>query len=326
MAVPKYAQRIARLPEVFELLAGHPEGLPLADLAERIGVPPDELREDLFAFYTADVQDLLLGLTRPSVLEFVGRGGDDTVDPGKAEVVRLIHERPEELGVEYVDASELALVYAAARSLLEIEPGNEDLQGAVDTLSETMLGNPLEASQRKAWNAPLEDLQAAANQHRLVRITYSRSWNVGVTDRVIEPYRLVQTRRGWEVDAGVADAPGQVRTFLLSNIRDYEVLPETFTPPTDVAGRIERNRATSRVRVRIPHAARWAADFYAERVGVVEDDEESVTLDLDLLPPVEHRVGLLGLAAGPDAQVLEPARLVAEIGRVAGELLAHHRG
>lgn len=324
MRAPKYAQRIARLPEVFELLAGHPEGLPLAGVAERIGVPPDELREDLFAFYTADVQDLLLGLTRPSVLEFVGRDGDDTVDPSKAEVVRLIHERPEELGVEYVDASELALVYTAARALLEIEPDDEDLQGAVDALSETMLGNPLE-SERKDWNAPLEDLQAAANQHRRVRFTYSRSWNVGVTERVVEPYRLVQTRRGWEVDAGVVDSPDQVRTFLLSNIRDYEVLPETFTPPADVAARIERNRVTSTVRVRIPHAARWAADFYAEKVRVVEDDEESVTLDLDLLPPVGHRVGLLGLAAGPDAQVLDPAGMVAEIGAVARELLAHHR-
>lgn len=323
---PKYAQRIARLPEVFELLAGHPEGLPLADVAAHVRVPADELREDLLAFYTADVQDLLLGLTRPAVLEFLGGDGDGDVDPNTAEVVRLVHERPEELGVEYVDAAELALVYTAARALLDLEPDNADLRGAVDVLSETMVGDPLSGDGRATWNEPLKHLQAAANRHLQVRITYSRSWSIGVGERVIEPYRLIQTRRGWEVDAGPVDDSGAIRTFLLSNIRDYEVLVEEFEPPADLADLLARQRRTSRVRVRVPHAARWAADFYAERVRVVENDEESVTLDLDLLPPVDRRVGLLGLAAGPDAQVLEPPGLVAAVGGLARELLQHHRG
>lgn len=320
-APPKYALRIARLPEVFEVLAGHPAGLPLADLAARIGVPADELREDLLAFYTADVQ-VLLGLSRPPVLEFLGRDGTDE-DPNTAEVVRLVHERPEELGVEYVDASELALVYTAARGLLDLEPDNADLASAVAVL-ESYVGDPV-PSGPQAWNAPLETLQGAARDRRRVRITYSRAWFAGVTERMIEPYRLIQTRRGWEVDAGPVAEDGSIRTFLLSNIRTHEVLDETFELPADLDALIATQRRTSTVRVRIPHAARWAADFYAEQVTAVADDEETVTLDLDLLPPVDHRVGLLGLAAGPDVQVLQPPGLVAAIGDLAGELLAHHR-
>lgn len=323
MAVPNYARRIARLPEVFELLQAHPAGLPLTDLARRFDVPVDELREDLLAFFTADVGGLF-GLTRPPVLEFLGGDGEDP-DPNEAETVRIVDERPsDELGVEYVDASELALLYTAARALLEMDPDDKDLAGAIDVLTETMFGEPLLASSVKEWQRPVEPLQEAAQARRKVRIVYSRSWRVGVIERVIEPYRLVQTRRGWEVDAGPA-VDGSLRTYLLSNIRDLEVLDEAFEPPADLEKLLEAQRTTTRVRVRIPHHSRWAADMYAEVVTPVEDDEETVTLDLELLPPLEHRLGLLLLACGPDSAVIEPAALVSTVRSVAGELLSHHR-
>jgi proteasome accessory factor C len=322
--IPKYVQRIARLPQVFELLAAHPDGLPIADLAAQVDVPAEELREDLLAFYAADVGTLLMGLSRPDVLEFLGPDGDDE-DPNTAEVVRIVDERPtEELGVEYVDAAELALVYNAARGLLDLDPDDEELQGAVGVLTETMLGDPLHPRRPADWNRPLDTLERAVAEHRRVRIVYSRSWRQGVTERVVEPYLLVQTRRGWEVDAGPVD--DGLRTYLVSNIRQYELLDDTFTPPADLATLLAQQRATTRVRVRLPHRARWAADFYAERVAIVADDELTATLDLDLLPPVEHRIGLLLLVAGPDAQVLDPPGLVAAGPALAAELLAHHRG
>src|SRR6186997_3439953 len=100
--VAKYAQRIGRLPAVLELLGAHPDGLPLLELAQRLNVPPEELREDLLAYYTADVGALLLGLSRPDVIEFLGPDRR-SADPNSAEIVRIIDERPtEELGVEYV--------------------------------------------------------------------------------------------------------------------------------------------------------------------------------------------------------------------------------
>jgi proteasome accessory factor C len=325
MVAPKYAQRIARLPAVFEQLAAHPDGLPLDELAGRFRVSTDELRQDLLAFFTADVA-VLLGLSRPHVLEFLGAEGDEE-DPNEAGIVRIVDERPtDELGVEYVDASELALVYTAAHALLEIEPEDKDLAAAIDVLTETMVGEPLPQDAGAVWNRPLEPLQEAAQRHRRVRIDYSRSWQVGVIDRVVDPYRLVQTRRGWEVDAGPPDEDGRLRTYLLSNIRSFEVLDDTFEPPADLPVLLEQQRTTKPVQVRLPHSARWAADMYAEQVTVVDDDEATVVLDLDLLPPLEHRVGLLLLASGPDAAVLEPARLVAAGPALASELLAHHRG
>jgi proteasome accessory factor C len=322
---PKYAQRFARLPLVFETLMAHPDGLPLDDLAQHAGVPANELRQDLLAFYTADINPMLFGLSRPGVLEFLGPEGDET-DPNVAEVVRIVEERPaEELGVEYVDAAELALIYTAAKALLDIDPDDKDLNSAVDVLTETMFGETVEQSGPGSWQQPLEELQRAVAEHRRVRIVYSRTWREGVTERVIEPYLLVQTRRGWEVDAGPPDADGQLRTFLVSNVREYDVLDETFQPPDDIARRLAEKRSTTRVRVRVPHAARWAADFYAEKVTLVVDDELTAALDLELLPPVEQRIGLLLLVAGGNAQVLDPARLVAAGPALAAELLQHHR-
>lgn len=323
-SAPRYVARIARLPEVFERLVAHPDGLSLDVLAADLGVPVEELREDLLAFYTADISsELMMGLSRPDVIEFVGPDDDN---PTTAERVRLVADRPsEELGVEYVDAAELALVYTAARALLDMEPDNADLAGALEVLTQTMYVDPqIPQVGTPDWNRPLAPLQEAQRARRAVRIDYSRAWSHGVGGRVIHPYRLVQTRRGWEVDAGPPDAEGQLRTFLLSNIRSVEVLDETFEEPDDLDARLEAQRETTRVRVLMPHAARWAADMYAERVTVVDDDEETASLDLDLLPPLDRRVGLLLLAAGPEAFVVEPAELHAAGVVVAEELLVHH--
>lgn len=324
MVASKYARRVARLPAVFELLAAHPDGLSVADLAGQLGIPGEELREDLLAFFCADTGGLL-GLSRPPVLEFVGTDGDDE-DPATAEVVRIVDERPaEELGVEYVDAGELALVFTAARAMLDIDPGDSDLAGAVAVLTETMFGTDTEPAQARTWELPLEPLQDAVQQHRTAHIVYSRSWLPGVVERDIDPYRLVQTRRGWEVDAGPPDEQGRLRTYLLSNVRSVRLGDASFEPPADLGRRLAGQRQTATVQVRVPHTGRWAADMYAEEVTVVGEDESSVTLELAMLPPVAQRVGLLILAAGDDTVVIDdPALLQASL-RLADELLAHHR-
>jgi hypothetical protein len=324
MPTPPYVQRFARLPEVFTILAAHPDGLSLSTLADRVGASVQELRADLLAFFSADLNGFL-HLTRPDSLDFLGPGGDD-VDPAEADVVRLVDERnKDEIGVEYVDASDLGLIYNAARALSEVEPDNADLNGAIEVLTETMFGELLVPLAPASWNRPLEPLLDAAREHRRVHIIYSRAWTEGLIERDIDPYRLVQTRRGWEIDAGPPDEHGKLRTYLLSNLRGYKVLVATFEPPTDLVDRLDEQRSTETVRVEIPHSARWAADVYAEQVHLVDDDEETVTLDLALLPPVQGRVGLLLLAAGLDARVISPSALVAEGPCTAAALLAHHR-
>lgn len=317
--VPGYARRIGRLPEVFQLLRAHPDGLSVADLAARVGATPAQLREDLLAFFTADVT-VLLGLSRPPVLEFVRADGEED-DPLRAEVVRVVDERPgEELGVEYVDAAELALLWTAATALQEVDP-DPDLAGAIDGLAETMLGET--RPEVPESDDHLATLRRAVAEHRRVRLVYSRAWHAGVTEPVVDPWRLVQTRRGWELDGGVGGAP---RTFLLANIRSCELLAQVVEPPADLDTLLRQQRTTQPAQVRLPHQARWAADAYAERVRVLADDEETATLELDLLPPYEQRLGMFLLMAGPDAVVLEPRAGIEAVRNVARELLDHYRG
>jgi predicted DNA-binding transcriptional regulator YafY len=325
-ATPRYAARFGRLPAVFELLLAHPDGVPLTTLAAEVGVPPVELREDLLAFYTADPieNDRMLGLWRPPVLEFLGPDGDTDIEPGEAETIRAVNDRPtEELGVEYVDASELALVHTAAVALHDVEP-DEDLAAAIDVLTETMVGTPGGQPQLPAWNEPLRPLQEAQRHRRAVRIVYSRTWQHGVSTRIIHPYRLVQTRRGWEVDAGPPDSAGRLRTYLLSGIREVDSLEEIFEPPAGLAAMLDAQRATTQVRMVLPHSSRWAADMYAETVTVLRGDEDDAEVSLELLPPLADRVGMLLLAAGSGAFVLDPPELANAGSVLAEELLVHH--
>ena len=319
VSTPKYVARIARLPEVLALLAEHSDGMPLDALAAQVGVPADELREDLLAYFTAD-EGVMLGLTRPDVLEFTSAQGEDE-DPNTASIVKVVGA-PADLGVEHLDAGDLALVYTAATSLLEVEPGNAELAEAVEAIAGTLYGETGQPPEEE--HRFLEPLQRAAREHQRVRLVYSRAWHAGLTERVIEPYRLVQTRRGWEVDAGP-----EMRTYLLSHIRSVEPVsdagPETFEPPADLDARLHAQRATTTVRLELPHDARWAADMYAERVSVVEDGDESFVADLELLPPVGDRVGLIMLAGGEVTRVLSPAGLIQEGPRIAAGLLSHHR-
>ncbi|CAM3256829.1 WYL domain-containing protein [Nocardioides dubius] len=328
-----YVQRIARLPKVFEVLGAYPDGLTVDELASRVGVDSTELRQDLLAFYAADLgPEWLMGLSRPEVLEFVGPDGVDE-DPNHAERVRIVDPRPsEELGVEYVDAAELALIYTAAQMELEAA-WSQDLADALAVLEETLLGTaarPVEGAEPEpgapgdggARSETLAALQLARTEQRKVRIVYSRSWRHGVSERIVEPYRLVHTRRGWELDAGVGDE--QLRTFLLTNVRSCEPLEETFAPPSDLAERLIAQRATTTARVRVPYQARWAADSYAEQVRVVAEHESVVELELELLPPLERRLGLLLLVAGTEAELVEPAGLAGARAELARELRAHH--
>jgi len=325
---PLYAQRIARLPRAFELLLAHPGGLRLDTLAQALGTTAQVLREDLLAFYAADVTpDLLMGLSRPEVLEFVGPAGDEDADPHEAEMVRIVQPgQAGELGVEYVDASELALIYTAALSLLEIDPDDGDLAAAVDVLAETMFGEePVAGSGVTAsGDAALEAVTEGQRQSRRVDIVYSRAWDAGVRERTIEPYRLVMTRRGWEVDAGPVGERGELRTFLLSGVRDARLTDERFELPDDLPRLLAEKRVTRVVRVELPMSARWAADMYAERVHEVEEHELTVVLDVEVLPPIRHRVGVLLLASGPTARVVEPAELAPCGTELARILLAHH--
>ncbi len=326
MATPKYLQRLARLPEVMSLLAAYPDGMSLRRLADQFGVDVETMRQDLVTYLDLESWGWSFDIFRRPAIEFVQPEGGYRTDGSGGTMVRIVGDASPGLGVEHLSAGDRATLYTAGVALLDVEPDDTDLAEALGVLAETMYGEPASSLRVGDWNRFLAELQDAQEQGRRVRIVYSRAWREGVTERVIEPLRLVQTRRGWEVDAGPVGPEGNLRTFLLSNIRSAEVLDETFDPPAGVEALLKRQRATTTVRLELAQDARWAARLYVERVTVVAEDEETFTADLELLPPVGERVGLILLASGPSARVISPGAVLPEALGVVGELLRHHEG
>jgi proteasome accessory factor C len=306
---------------VFALLLNYPDGLSLQDLADQFGVSPEVMRQDLVTFMDLESWGWLHQIFRPPAVEFVGPEEGDS----PATVVRVLHDAPATtLGVEYLSAGDLALIYTAGLALLDVDPDDQHLRDALGVIAETMYGEPGTQPSPGEWNRLLPLLQQAQAERRRVDIVYSRAWRVGVRDRVIEPLQLLQTNRGWEVDAGPPDQHGNLRTYLLSNIRDAELRDETFDPPAGLESRLVRQRRTTTVRMALAQESLWATDMYAEKVTVVSEDEDDFIADLELLPPLGERIALLMLASGEEARLLEPTHLMASASQTILELLAHH--
>lgn len=318
--VARYAERIASLSQVLTILELHPAGLPLAQLASELDTTTDSLRQTLLAYYVADVAEQA-DFQLP-VIEFVGGDGDD--DPARAEVVRVVSPDPErELGVEHLTAEQLGALHAAGSDLLALEPDNDVLRSALSAFEASLW--PVAASAGGLGADIAASLNHAAQEHRRVRIVYARTWQPGTSERLVEPYRVLRTRRGWEVDAGPVDDAGRIRTFLVSGIREISVLDETFERPGHVDELIATQRAATDVELVVPQAGRWAVERFAESVTLLEDDEESVKLRAAFLPPVEQRVGLILISCGPEAFVTAPEALLDAGVNVAHQLLDHHR-
>lgn len=324
--VAAYARRLADLPRALGILELHPAGLPLEDLAAELGVAPDELREVFLAYYLADLVELG-SFGQPVVEFFAARDGEeDDVDPATAQWVRVVTRAPEhELGVDHLSAEQLGRLFEAGTDLLTLEPDNETLRAALAAFGDALW--PVD--EPTGWQAEMataaQQLNAAAKDRRRVRIGYVRQWHPGAGERVIEPYRLVRTRRGWEVDAGPADDVAAVRTFLVSGIGRIEVLDEHFDLPPDLDEMLAEQRSPVTVSLVVAQSRRWAVERYAESVTVVADDEEAVSLRAELLPPVDARLGLVLLTCGPDAFVVEPRSLEDAGADLARTLLEHHR-
>lgn len=318
----RYAQRVNRLARVFGILLHHPDGLSVDALSAETGISAADLRTDLSVFMSRELPaEHDLALTRGLGVEFFSSAGEET-ESSDAALVRLTSNSPlTELGLEYFTADVLGPLYHAARDLAALEPENTDLAAALDRLSSTLLtgidgGTPYGGEVAAA-------LRKAAAERRRVRIDYWRAWRPGVMSRVIEPYRVVSTRRGFEVDAGPLDDAGDIRTYLVSGIRTIEVLDETFERPRDASERIARSRALTDVTVVVPRDRAWAVTRFAEQTRIVRADEY-LEIRARVLPPVRARVGLMMTICGPEAFVVEPADLADAAAQTARQLLAHH--
>ena len=175
MAGPKFLQRVARLPEVLNVLSAYPDGLPLSELAAQFGVDVETMREDLVTYLDLESWGWSFDIFRRPALEFVQPEPDYETDGSGGTVVRIVPDATPGIGVEHLSAGDLATLYTAGAALLDVDPDDGDLAAALDVIAETMYGEPAVTPYVGGWNRHLHDLQDAQERRRKVRIVYSRA-------------------------------------------------------------------------------------------------------------------------------------------------------
>lgn len=314
MTTPKQtraAESFVRLSKVLNLLHAHPRGLSIQYLADEVGVPEKRLREEILDFYTADT----LGV-RPDTIVFVSADGREQ-DPAQADVVRVVSDKPSaELGVELLSPQRWLEVYETTSRVAQMQPEDTDLAAAVEIIRLRILGELPSRPESEVGRI----ISEAISDRRVVTLDYSRAWKPGVVTATVHPLRLVETTRGWELDAMYPD--GDLRTFIVDRIRHVELSDETFTVPEGIGARLAEQRQVTTVELVVPHGYRWVVDRYAEGTDVVLTDDGDQQIRAEFLPPVAERVGLV-LVTAPDSFVV--AGDFQDAGRdVAQKLLAHH--
>lgn len=344
--VPKFAQRLGQTAEALQILSLYPaEGMAIDELAALLGTTEYEIRETLDSFsrgqYLEDEPGRVMGsridfydAPMPSGTvadeEVMGDWLDEhTVEPDAAGWVRLVPGDPEAdpfsvlLGVE-----ELVELLTCADSLFRAEPGNEDLREAIAALRLHWFPDTALSSQFLSRSSSLPLLRQGISEQRKVRFSYSREWKPGVGDRVVDPYALRRTYLGFELDAGPVGENGRIRTFLLRNIWQIELLDDTFERPEDVEALIAANRDTVRVRVFVPKMAKRTYEGLMMEWRVVTEDERpdgERLLEVELQQPFAERLAMIMFRAGPGSSVEDgPPELWDAASRRAQELLHHH--
>jgi proteasome accessory factor C len=220
-------------------------------------------------------------------------------------LVMLERERPpEEIGP-------IATARAALHKVIARLPAEQDPDDVRDGAAAVVVDPALLATLRRA----------ARTRHK-VQLAYQSGSAKGAGTRTVCPYGLVATHGMWYLVAHCEKGEG-LRFFRVDRITGAEVLDDLFKLPADFSldavlqdGRAFRAEQASVLRVRYsPRIARWIA----ERAGAPLDADGSLIL--------EHPLADAGWAVrhvlqyGPDAEVLSPPDVRAEVIRRLTELL-----
>lgn len=308
--------RLRRLLAVLPLFADERE-VSFGELTRRTGMNAEALLEDLSAI--TDRADVPGGFVETIGIEL----GDKSVAIRASRFMR-----PMRLTVPELCALELGVAMLRASS-------TPDEWTAIDRarkrIRELIVKLPLESTPLP-WHAaaPAESdspilatmRKAVATRHRVL-LAYRGSGDQRSTERLIEPYGVISSHGVWYTAARIADGSG-LRFFRLDRMESAIMRDDVFTIPDGfslngvlTSGRPFHSDATATMRVRYsPHIARWIA----ERESQPLDDDGSITITHQVADrewAVRHV-----LQYGPDAEVLEPASLRADISQRLTAMLA----
>ncbi|HVL83489.1 MAG TPA: WYL domain-containing protein [Pseudonocardia sp.] len=307
------AERLPRLLSLVPYLLARP-GIAIGEAAADFGTTEKQLRRDLELLW-------MCGLP--------GYGPGDLVDLSfSGDTVTVT----EDAGMR----RPLRLTTAEATSLLVALRALGDVPGMVDTDAvrravakieravgaATPAGVAVELTARE--EASTAAVRAALQAGRVLRIRYYTAGRDAVSDRIVDPMRLVVVEGRGYLEAWCRGAEA-VRLFRLDRVEDVEMLDESAAPPpeaepTDLSAGLFPPSADHRTAaLELAPWARWIAEYYPVD-DIVETDGGRARVVLRYADPSWLVRLVLGLGGG--ARVLEPAALAATVAERARAALA----
>ncbi len=294
-------------------LVQHP-GTSLASAAEIFDVPREQLRRDLDLLFMSGLPPY-----GPGDLIDVDIDEDGGVWISMADhfarPLRLT--RPEALAV-YLRATELL----ATPGIPDAPALASALAKLRDALGPDTLGDAAGIEGAVTGSAPahLDALRAAAADLRRIRIDYTAASTGERSVREVEPEAVFASAGHWYVVAWDVAADGE-RLFRADRVSAVEETGERFAPRgLEGAGRqlYTAGDQDLAVRLLLRPAARWVAEYYVTDDVVTRTDG---TVEATLPARQTGWIAKLLLRLGPDADVLDPPELRAEISQIAAAAL-----
>lgn len=307
--------RLARLLSLVPYLQQHP-GIAVAEAAAVFGVGEQQLREDLdLLFYCG-----LPGYTPGDLIEVSYEG--DRITVGNADTIaRPLALTPEEA---------LSLVVAARA--LAAEPGLVErdaldralakIEAACASVVEASAGR-VEVSLDEAGET-LAKVERAVERGRRLRLRYHNPSRDEVSERDVDPMRVVNVDGRWYLEGWCRRAEG-VRLFRLDRVLDAAELDLPAEVPAKAAPRDVSEGlylpapGDPLVVLDLARPARWVADYYPWET-LEERPGGGVRLALRVHDDGWLRRLLLRL--GPAASVVSPASLADSVRATAAAALA----
>jgi proteasome accessory factor C len=254
------ADRLPRLLALVPYLIARP-GIPLDEAAADFGVTPKQLRKDLELLWMCGLPGY--GPGDLIDLSFEGETITVTYDAGMSRPLRLTAAEATALLVALRALANTPGVVdsdAVRRTLAKIESAVGQAQPAGVVVGLTMREN-------EATGRTREVVLSALARRRAVRIRYYTASRDEISDRTVDPMRmlLVEGRSYLEAWCRLAE---DVRLFRLDRIDQVEVLAEPATPPPharqhDVSEGLFRPEPDQREAVLVlAPDARWIAEYY----------------------------------------------------------------
>jgi proteasome accessory factor C len=306
--------RLARLLNLVPYLLARP-GILVADAAADLDVSERQLREDLELLWVCG----LPGYGPGDLIDMAFDGDHVTVtyDAGIDRPLRLTQDEA------------LALV-VALRMLAQLPGGHsrEAVERALAKIEsaagDAASGLPVAVSLPGNATARLAELQGAVQRRRALRLTYYTATRDELTERVVDPMRVLLVGGFAYLEAWCRRAEA-VRMFRADRIEDCTELDEPAVPPPDAqphdvsAGVFTPSPELPLVTLRIGRWARWITEYYpCERVVEESPDRWLVSLRASDLAWARRLV--LGL--GTEVAVVSPPELVEAVRSEARSALA----